>query len=83
MGAPLGFGVVVVFVSGRCGSVGDIHEFQCVSRHVVRVSRACVGVRVQAFSVLVVPLSSERQLLCNKPLFCNGMCLSRNVALSL
>ena len=83
LGARFGLGVVVVFVSGRCGSVGDIHEFQCGSRHVVRVSHGCVGVRVQSFSVLVVPLGSERQLLSNKPFFCNGMCMSRIVALSL
>ena len=69
MGARFGLGVVVVFVSARCGSVGDIHECQCVSRHVVRVSHGCVGVRVQSFSVLVVPLGSERQLLSNKPFF--------------
>ena len=84
MGARFGFGVDVVFVSGRCLSVGDIDECLCVSRHVVvRVSHGCVGVRVESFSVLVVPLGSERQLLSNKPFFCNGMCLSRTVALSL
>ena len=69
MGARFGFGVDVVFVSARCGCLCDIHEFQCVSLHVVRVSHGCDVVRIESFSVLVVPLCSERQLLCNKPFF--------------
>ena len=59
MGAPLGFGVDVVFVSARCGSVCGIHAFQCVSWEVRGCScvarlRRCARRIIQCFGRSVV-----------------------------